>query len=130
VRQVLAGLPVPVEVSAPATLQSEWEKTATRPRARMIGMALLAVLGIALAAQGVYALTASNVAARRQELAIRTALGASQPTLMWLVLLPPIVAVAIGSAAGVAAIIAVERIAPHPIASAIDGRASGCGASE
>lgn len=118
-RQVLAGLPVPVEVSAPATLQSEWEKTATRPRARMLGMALLALLGIALAAQGVYALTASNVAARRQELAIRTALGASQPTLIWLVLRPLIVAVVIGTVVGVAAIIAVERIAPHPIAAAI-----------
>jgi putative ABC transport system permease protein len=118
-RQVLSGLPVPVEVSAPATLQSEWEKTATRPRARMIGMALLALLGIALAAQGVYALTASNVAVRRQELAVRTALGASQPALMWLVLRPLIAAVVIGSIAGVAAIIAVERIAPHPIASAI-----------
>jgi putative ABC transport system permease protein len=118
-RQVLRGTSIQVEMSAATTLQAGWQATATRPRARMLGMVLLGLIGVVLGAQGVYALAASNVAARRQELAIRTALGASEPVLMWLVLRPLIVAVAIGSAIGAAGIVAMQRLAPQWISAAM-----------
>lgn len=118
-RQVLSNMPVRVEMSAATTLQAGWQATTTRPRARMVGMLLLALIGVALGAQGVYALAASNVAARRQELAIRTALGASPPALVWLVLRQVIVAVTIGSALGVAGMLAVQRLAPQWISAAL-----------
>jgi ABC-type antimicrobial peptide transport system permease subunit len=85
----------------------------------MLGMLLLALIGVALGAQGVYALAASNVAARQQELAIRTALGASPPALVWLVLRQLIVAVTIGSGIGVAGILAVQRLAPQWVSVAV-----------
>ncbi len=118
-RQVLSGMPVRVEMSAATTLQAGWQATATRPRARMVGMLLLALIGVTLGAQGVYALAASNVAARQQELAIRTALGASPSALVWLVLRALIVAVTIGSGIGVAGIFAVQRLAPQWISAAV-----------
>jgi putative ABC transport system permease protein len=90
----------------------------------MVGMLLLALIGVALGAQGVYALAASNVAARQQELAIRTALGASPPALVWLVLRQLIVAVTIGSGMGVAGIFAVQRLAPHWISAAVSDPAA------
>jgi putative ABC transport system permease protein len=123
-RQVLRGMPVRVEMSAATTLQARWQETATRPRARMVGMLLLALIGVGLGIQGVYALSASNVAARQQELAIRTALGASPSALVWLVLRPLIVAVMIGSSVGVAAIFSMSRLAPHWISAAVSEPAS------
>jgi predicted permease len=118
-RQVLDRIPVRVQMSAPTTIQAEWQATATRPRARMIGMLLLALIGAALGAQGIYALAASNVAARQQELAIRTVLGASPRALVWLVLRPLIAAVTIGSGAGVAGVFMVQRLAPQWIAAGV-----------
>jgi len=118
-RQVLGSMPVKVEISPPTTLQAGWQATATRPRARMLGMLLLALIGVALGGQGVYALAASNVAGRQQELAIRTALGAAPPTLIWLVLRPLVVAVTIGSGIGVAGIFTVQRLAPQWISAAV-----------
>ena len=85
----------------------------------MMGMLLLALIGVALGVQGVYALAASNVEARQQELAIRAALGASPPALMWLVLRQLIVAVTIGSAIGIAGIFTVKRLAPQWIGAAV-----------
>lgn len=123
-RQALERMPVRVEISNEMTLQDGWEATATRPRARMIGMLVLALIGLALGAQGVYALAASNVAARRQELAIRTALGASGSSLVWLVLRQVIVAVLVGSGAGVLGVIAVHRLAPQWISAALNDPAA------
>ena len=118
-RQILSRIPVPLELSAATTLRAGWQATASRPRARMMGMLLLALIGVALGVQGVYALAASNVEARQQELAIRAALGASPPALMWLVLRQLIVAVTIGSAIGIAGIFTVKRLAPQWIGAAV-----------
>ena len=118
-RQVLSGMPIRPEISSATTLQAQWQATATRPRARMVGTLLLAAIGLALGAQGVYALAASIVASRRQELAIRSALGASGPTLVWLVLRQVMVAVVIGAGMGALGILAVHRLAPQWISVAV-----------
>jgi putative ABC transport system permease protein len=123
-RQVLNGMPVRPIVSSAATLQASWQATTTRPRVRMIGVVLLALMGLALAAQGVYALVTSIIAARTQELAIRAALGASDRAIVWLVLGQVFVAVALGSLAGTIAIVVVRRVAPHSISAALSDPAA------
>jgi putative ABC transport system permease protein len=123
-RQLLNGMTVRPMVSSPATLQASWQATTTRPRVRMIGVLLLAVLGLALGAQGIYTLVASTIAARRQELAIRTALGAPAGALEWLILGQVFVAVALGSLAGVAAILVAQRFAPYSISGALSNPAT------
>lgn len=123
-RQVLSSLPVRAEMSNAATLQALWQATVTRPRARMVGTLLLGLVGLLLGAQGVYALAASIVASRRQELAIRSALGASGSALVWMVLRQVIVSVVLGSGTGVAGIIAVQRLAPQWISATLSDPAA------
>ena len=100
--QALAGMPVPVTVSNVATMQSRWQETLTRPFACMAGMMMLALLGLALSVQGVYAVAAGTVAARRHELAVRSALGADAGMLAWNVARDVVAAVVLGSAIGLA----------------------------
>jgi predicted permease len=123
-RQVLSSMPVQPEMSSATTLQARWQATATRPRARMAGTLLLALIGLALGAQGVYALAASIVTSRQQELAIRSALGASGQALVWLVLRQVIVAVVMGSGMGALGILAVHRLAPQWISAAVSDPAA------
>lgn len=118
-RQVIESVPGGLEMSTITTLQAEWHATATSPHARMVGMWLLACIGIGLAAQGMYALAASNAAARRQEMAIRSALGASRSGLIWLVLRPMVAAVLMGLTAGALAVLAVPQLAPQWISAAL-----------
>ena len=84
-------------------MQARWQATLTRPLARMAGMILLALLGLGLSVQGVYAVAAATVAARRHELAIRTALGAPSSRLAWNVTRELVLAVMVGAGFGVAA---------------------------
>lgn len=99
--QALAGMAVPASVTGAATIQQRWELDLSRPLARMVGMLLLALLGLALCAQGVYAVAAGTVEARRHELAVRSALGAPASRLAWGVTGASVVAVAAGATAGV-----------------------------
>jgi putative ABC transport system permease protein len=118
-RNALREVQVPLEISNPTTIEAAWEATATRPRARMIGALLLALIGLALGAQGVHALVSSITASRRRELAIRSALGASRHVLVWLVMRPVLSAVAVGSGVAVLGIGAVQRLSPEWISSSL-----------
>src|SRR5690606_5049487 len=73
-RELLTRMPVRSHMSSATTLQAAWQATVTRPRARMAGMLVLALVGLVLGAQGTYALSTSLVSARRHELAVRAAL--------------------------------------------------------
>ena len=108
--QLLAGMPIPAVLSDFSTMEEWWQKTATRPVARMAGMILLGLLGLALSVQGVYAVAAGTVAARTHELAVRSALGAPSGRLAWNVTQELIVAVGLGSVCGVAAAMALRRL--------------------
>jgi len=101
--QVLAGMSVPTAISEVSSMQTRWQETLTRPMARMTGMFLLALLGLALSIQGVYAVAAATVVARRHELAVRLALGAQPRQLVWNLTREVVLAVVIGSGFGVAA---------------------------
>jgi ABC-type antimicrobial peptide transport system permease subunit len=60
----------------------------------------LGLIGVLLAAIGVYGVTAYTVARRTREIAIRTALGAQRASLVWLVLRQAISLTTIGCAIG------------------------------
>src|SRR5438445_151923 len=95
-------MPIPTTIANVATMQSRWQATETRPFARMVGMMMLALLGLGLSVQGVYAVAAGTVAARRRELAVRSALGAEAGMLAWNVTRGVLVAVIFGSGLGLA----------------------------
>jgi len=101
--QVLAGMAIPATISDVSTMQERWQATLTRPLARMAGMLLLALLGLGLSVQGVYAVAAATVATRMHEIAVRSALGAPASRLAWNVTRQLVLAVLVGAGFGVAA---------------------------
>ena len=108
--QALAGMAIPAEISDVSTLQERWQATVTRPQARMAGMLLLALLGLGLSVQGVYAVAAATASARRHELAVRSTLGALPNRLVWNVTRDLILAVTVGGACGVVAALDLGRL--------------------
>ncbi len=111
--QALAGMAIPATISDVSTMQERWQATLTRPLARMAGMLLLALLGLGLSIQGVYAVAAATVAARGHELAVRSALGAPPSGLAWNVTRQLVLAVMVGSGLGVAATLEVQPLLKH-----------------
>jgi len=107
---LLAGMSVPVTVSDVSTMRWRWQQTLTRPAARMAGMLLLALLGFGLSVQGVYAVAAGTVTARRHELAVRSALGAMPDDLVWSVMKEQFIAVTAGITVGVIAAMGFHRV--------------------
>jgi putative ABC transport system permease protein len=101
--QALAGMAITATISEVSTMQARWQATLTRPMARMAGMLLLALLGLGLSVQGVYAVAAGIVAARGHELAVRSALGALPSGLAWNATRGPVLAVLAGAGLGTAA---------------------------
>jgi len=108
--QALAGMAIPAQISDVSTMQARWQATVTRPLARMTGMLLLALLGLGLSVQGVYAVAAATAAARRHELAVRCALGAAAGRLAWNVTRDLVLAVLVGAGLGVAAALDLRRL--------------------
>lgn len=82
-------------------MQSRWQETLTRPLARTAGMLLLALMGLALSVQGVYAVAAGTAVARRHEFAVRSALGAQPRRLVWNLTRELVLAVMAGAVLGV-----------------------------
>ncbi len=104
VPQILHGMTIPVTISDVSTIHDHWQATLTRPLARMAGMVLLSLLGLGLSVQGVYALAAGTVTARRHELAVRSALGAPPGRLVWDVTRELVLSVLLGAGFGVVAV--------------------------
>jgi ABC-type antimicrobial peptide transport system permease subunit len=73
-------------------------------------MLLLALLGIGLSVQGVYAFAAGTVTERTHDLAVRSALGASQGRLIWNVTGELVLSVLAGSVCGVAAVFELQPL--------------------
>lgn len=111
--QVLAGMSIPATISDVSTMQARWQATLTRPLARMAGMLLLALLGLGLSVQGVYAVAAATVAARGHELAVRSALGAPPSRLAWNVTRELVLAVMVGAGFGVVAALGLRSLLAH-----------------
>ncbi|HYL63078.1 MAG TPA: ABC transporter permease [Candidatus Methylomirabilis sp.] len=108
--QLLEGMAIPAVISDISTMEAWWQKMVARPVARMAGMFLLGLLGLALSIQGVYAVAAATVSARTHELAVRSALGAPPGSLAWTVTQELVLSVGLGSVCGVAAAMALRRV--------------------
>jgi putative ABC transport system permease protein len=90
---------------------SALKTTAVAPQRYQLTLLLLfAGLALLLAAMGVYALTAHNVASRRKELAIRISMGARSGNLWTLILRQALAPVTWGVAVGVVAALAAGRL--------------------
>src|SRR5690348_737603 len=111
--QLLKGMATPAVVSDISTMEEWWQKMVTRPAARMTGMLLLAILGLGLSIQGVYAVAAATVSARTHELAVRCALGAPPGRLAWNVTRDLVLAVLVGATIGVLASLDLRPLLAH-----------------
>jgi putative ABC transport system permease protein len=80
------------------------------PRVTNLLLAGFAVLALLLAAIGIYGVISYSVAQRTHEMGIRTALGASSPTLLKLVLIRGLVLTLIGLAIGLGGSLALTRL--------------------
>ena len=76
-----ATLPVAIE-----RMSNRVEKLAERPRFNAVLLSLFAVMGVALAAIGIYGVVGFLVARQTQEIGVRMALGASQQNILAMVL--------------------------------------------
>ncbi|MGH9477193.1 MAG: ABC transporter permease [Terriglobales bacterium] len=120
-RQALASASHQGEISSVSSMRERWITTVARPRARMTGMLLLALLGLALSFQGVYAVAAAAAEARRHELAVRSCLGAPPLSLAWTLTRGIMTAVAAGALAGLAAALALGPALAHWLGFSPDG---------
>lgn len=109
-RQALDGMAPPAAISDLSTMQARWQATLTRPLARMAGMLLLALLGLGLSIQGVYAVASATAAARQHELAVRAALGAPTGRLAWDVTRELALAAVVGAGFGVALALGLQPV--------------------
>jgi putative ABC transport system permease protein len=79
-------------------------------RFELLMIGLFAVVALALAAVGIYGVTAYGVGRRTREIGLRMALGASQRDVWWLVVLGGLKWITIGVAAGTAGALALSRL--------------------
>ncbi len=92
------------------TLEETLKSVDWQPRFSMRLLAFLAVVALFLAVTGIYAVMAWNVAERRRELVIRTALGARPAVVLRWVLTRAALWVAIGLGGGVIAALALAQL--------------------
>jgi putative ABC transport system permease protein len=109
-RQLFDGTTIPAVITEVSTMQARWQSTLTRPLARMTGMLLIGLLGLALCVQGVYAVAAGTVAARSHELAVCSALGAQPSQIAWNVTRGLVLAVTAGATLGVGVMLALRPL--------------------
>jgi predicted permease len=98
-----------IAVREVVTLAELGERSIARERLVSTLTSAFGFLAVAVASLGLYAMVSYSVARRRNELGIRLALGASPASVRWLVLRETIVLVALGIAAGMAAIVPALR---------------------
>jgi len=96
----------PVEIRALDTIVGN---TIARPRALSILIAVFAIVGVALAAVGVYGVMAYSVRERTQEIGVRMALGASEQSVARLIVGQALRLVLAGVAIGLASAMVVTR---------------------
>jgi putative ABC transport system permease protein len=110
VRRAIGRLDPGLSVFGVEGLQATLDESLGRRRFVMLLLTLFAVASLALATIGIYAVLSYDVVARRRELGIRAALGASATTLVGDVMVRAIRPMLIGLVAGTAAALALGRL--------------------
>jgi putative ABC transport system permease protein len=110
VRAAVASLDKDVPVASVKTMDELMTESVAPPRFRTMLVALFALIGLALAAVGIYGVMAYAVSERTYEIGVRLALGATAGDVMRLVFGEAIALAAIGVAVGVVGAIATTRL--------------------
>ena len=104
------------------TMEAFLDRAMGADRFRGVLLLAFAGLGLALAAVGIYGVTARGVAERTREMGVRLALGSGRPALWRMVLRQALGSVAVGLALGPPATFLIVRASSHwlPVGSGAD----------
>ena len=100
IRRQLHQLDADMPFAEVQTINELVEQQTGGQRFTTVLLAAFAVSGLALAAVGIYGVVSFLVAQRRQEMAVRIAMGASRAAVLWLVLKKSLAMAAVGAAIG------------------------------
>jgi predicted permease len=92
-----------------ATMEQQVEMSLVRERMLALLATFFAALALILACIGLYGVMAYRVARRTREIGIRIAVGASQPSVVWMMVRETLLLVTIGAALGTLASLAANR---------------------
>src|SRR5262249_19131051 len=110
IRAAVSALDRDVPVARLYTIDQLMNESVAAPRFRTSLVTVFAVLGLALAAIGIYGVMAYTVSERARELAVRVALGATTRDVMRIVLAEAFALAAAGVVLGVGAAVATTRL--------------------
>lgn len=110
VRSVVQGIDREVPLGHPITAQEILGFETVQPRFNMALFGAFAVLGLALAAAGIYSVISYDVTQRIHEIGVRLALGASRGAVLGMVLKMAVTVVGIGLAIGIAGSLALAKV--------------------
>jgi predicted permease len=110
IRSVLAGIDVAVPLRGVRTGNEQVDSDIVTERLVATLASLFGGLALLLAAIGLYAVIAYFVARRTREIGIRLALGASRPSVLWLVMRDGVLLVGVGAVIGVGAALGLSRL--------------------
>jgi len=110
IRRVVASLDKDVPIARVKTMDELMTASVAPPRFRTVLVTMFALVGLLLAAIGIYGVMAYAVAERTHELGVRIALGADRASVLRLVLGEAIALAAIGIAIGLAGAFAATRL--------------------
>ena len=108
IRQAVASIDPDQPVYAIQTLNQAFEASIVTQQVSAALLTIFAVVALALAAVGIYGVTAYGVRTRTQEIGIRMAMGAERSAVVWMVLRQVFALVAAGLTLGVGAVVALS----------------------